>query len=208
MENIKLLGHSGVKLLGNKIIYIDPYKLGTKYNDADYIFITHNHYDHYSPEDILKVKNESSVIIITPDLKEDVLALGFSENNIVTVTPENSYELNDIKFFTTYSYNKEKAFHPKSNNWVGYIISMNNMSYYIAGDTDYTDDLKSVKCDIALVPVGGTYTMDYKDAANLVNEIRPKVAIPIHYGSIVGTRDDAEKFSELLDSEIECKIMM
>jgi len=208
MENIKLLGHSAIKLLGNKTIYIDPYKLENKYNDADYIFITHNHYDHYSPEDILKVKKDNSVIIITSDLKDVVLELGFPETNIVIVKPENTYELDDIKFSTTYSYNKEKAFHPKDNNWVGYIISINDMSYYIAGDTDYTDELKRVKCDVAFIPVGGTYTMDYKEAADLVNEIKPKVAIPIHYGSIVGTIEDAKKFSKLLNSDIECKIIM
>ena len=208
MDNIELLGHSGVKIIGEKIIYIDPYKLVNTINDADYIFITHNHYDHYSPEDILKVKKDSSVIIITSDLKEAILDLGFSENNVVIVEPEKFYEVGGIKVSTTYSYNKEKAFHPKSNNWVGYIINSNNMSYYIAGDTDYTDELKAVKCDIAFVPVGGTYTMDYKEAANLVNVIKPKVTIPIHYGSIVGTLEDAKMFKELVDLDIKCEIMM
>ena len=208
MENIKLLGHSGIKLMGDKVIYIDPYKLLETSNDADYIFITHSHYDHYSPEDILKLKSENTKIIVPEELKENVLSLGFGAENVLTVIPEKNYELENIKFSTVYSYNKTKSFHPKSNGWVGYVINVNGLSYYIAGDTDYTEDNEKVKCDIAFVPVGGTYTMDYKDAATLVNKIKPKVTVPIHYGSIIGERNDAENFSKLLEKCIECRILM
>ena len=103
-----------------------------------------------------------------------------------------------IKFETIPAYNTNKQFHPKENEWVGYIIEINGIRYYIAGDTDITEENKKIKCDVAFVPVGGTYTMDFKEAAYLINEIKPKIAIPIHYGSVVGTKQDATDFVRLL----------
>ena len=114
----------------------------------------------------------------------------------------------EIKFETIPAYNTNKTFHPKENGWVGYIIIINGIRYYIAGDTDITEENKQVKCDVAFVPVGGTYTMDFKEAASLINEIKPKIAIPIHYGSIVGTEQDAIDFIRLLHPEIKGIILM
>ena len=113
-----------------------------------------------------------------------------------------------IKFETVPAYNTNKIFHPKENGWVGYVIEINGIKYYIAGDTDITEENKKVKCDVAFVPVGGTYTMDFKEAAQLVNEIQPKVAVPIHYGSVVGTKQDAEEFIKLLRTNIKGVILM
>ncbi len=113
-----------------------------------------------------------------------------------------------IKFETIPAYNTNKTFHPKKNGWVGYIIIINGIRYYIAGDTDITEENKKVKCDVAFVPVGGTYTMNFKEAANLINEIKPKIAIPIHYGSVVGTEQDAIDFIKLLHPEIKGIILM
>ena len=113
-----------------------------------------------------------------------------------------------IKFETIPAYNTNKTFHPKKNGWVGYIIIINGIRYYIAGDTDITEENKKVKCDEAFVPVGGTYTMNFKEAANLINEIKPKIAIPIHYGSVVGTEQDAIDFIRLLHPEIKGIILM
>ena len=132
----------------------------------------------------------------------------FKKQNIVSVEPGKNYELFDIKFKTIPAYNINKKFHPKENNWVGYVINMNSICYYIAGDTDITEENKEVKCDIAFVPVGGTYTMNYKEAATLINIIKPKIAVPVHYGKIVGTKEDAEKFRDLLDNKIECKFLI
>ena len=206
MNNIELLGHSGIKIIGESTIYVDPYKVENPINDADYIFITHSHYDHYSPEDVAKLKKENAVIIVPNDLVNEVTKLGFK--NIIGVVPKNQYKLENISFITVNSYNIGKSFHPKENNWVGYIINVNNTKYYITGDTDFVEEMKEVKCDIALVPIGGTYTMDYKDAARFVNEIKPKIVIPIHYGSIVGTREDAIEFKKSVNEDIKCDIMM
>lgn len=208
LKNIEWLGHSTIKINNqNQVIYIDPYNIKQDYNDADMIFITHSHYDHFSEDDINKVKKENSNIIITEDVFEKTLSLGFKESNIITVKPNESYQIDNIKFDTIPSYNVNKKFHPKENNWVGYVIDINGVKYYIAGDTDITDENKMVKCDVAFLPVGGTYTMDFEEAANLANIIEPKVVVPIHYGSIVGTLEDARNFKQRVKETIKCEIM-
>ena len=122
LENITCLGHSSIKIINNnQIIYIDPYKINNYYADADIIFITHNHYDHYSKEDIIKIKQDSTKIIITKDLLQETLDLGFIESNIITVEPSKTYKIENLMFQTIPAYNVNKIFHPKENNWVGYM---------------------------------------------------------------------------------------
>ena len=208
LENIEVLYHSSIRISKNKVIYIDPFKIDKNYNDADIVFITHDHFDHYSEEDIDKVINENTTIIIPEELLTKLLRKGINKNAIITVEPNEKYVVQGIKFETIPAYNTNKTFHPKKNGWVGYIIIINGIRYYIAGDTDITEENKQVKCDVAFVPVGGTYTMDFKEAASLINEIKPKIAIPIHYGSIVGTEQDAIDFIRLLHPEIKGIILM
>lgn len=208
LNNIEVLCHSSIRINKEKTIYIDPFKIDRNYNDADIIFITHDHYDHYSEEDIDKVINESTVIVIPEELLTKVLKKGINKDAIITVEPNKKYMVQGIKFETIPAYNINKTFHPKENDWVGYVIELNDIRYYIAGDTDITEENKRVKCDVAFVPVGGTYTMDFKEAAQLVNEMQPKVAVPIHYGSIVGTKQDAEEFIKLLNQNIKGTILM
>ena len=208
LENIEVLYHSSIRISNNKVIYIDPFKIDKNYNDADIVFITHDHYDHYSDEDIDKVINENSTIIIPEELLTKLLRKGINKNAIITVEPNEKYMVQGIKFETIPSYNTNKTFHPKENGWVGYIITLDDIRYYIAGDTDITEENRKVKCDVAFVPVGGTYTMDFKEAAQLINEIQPKIAVPIHYGSVVGTKQDATDFIKLLYSSIKGIILM
>ena len=208
LNNIEVLYHSSIRINKEKTIYIDPFKIDRNYNDADIIFITHDHYDHYSEEDIDKVINENTVIVIPEELLTKVLKKGINKEAIVTVEPNKKYMVQGIKFETIPAYNINKTFHPKENDWVGYVIEINGVKYYIAGDTDITEENKKVKCDVAFVPVGGTYTMNFEEAAQLVNEIQPKVAVPIHYGSVVGTKQDAEKFVKLLHTNIKGIILM
>lgn len=206
LEGIKVLCHSSIKFDKGQVIYFDPYKINENYNDADVIFVTHSHYDHFSEEDILKVKKETTKIVVPEDLYDRSTELGFDERDILVVKPNEEYIVNNIKFKTIPSYNINKNFHPKDNNWVGYIITIDNVSYYIAGDTDITEENKKVKCDVAFVPIGGTYTMTAKEAANLVNEIKPKIAVPIHYGLIVGTKEDEEVFKSLVNENINVEV--
>ena len=209
LNGIECLGHSTIKISKlSKTIYIDPYNIKEEPQDADIIFITHNHYDHYSPQDINKIKKQNTIIVITQDLYNEVQEIGFGSNNIIMVKPNENYEISNINVSTVPAYNTNKKFHPKENNWVGYIIEIENTTYYIAGDTDITEENKKVKCNVAFVPVAGTYTMNAKEAAELINEIQPQIAIPIHYGSIVGTKQDAIDFKNLLNTNIECKILI
>lgn len=153
LDNIEVLYHSSIRIKADKIIYIDPFRVKENYNDANIIFITHDHYDHYSEEDIDKVINENTTIIAPEELLTKLLRKGINQNAIITVEPNQKYMTQGIKFETIPSYNTNKQFHPKENAWVGYIIEIKGTKYYIAGDTDITDENKKVKCDVALVPV-------------------------------------------------------
>ncbi len=208
LEDIEVLCHSSIKINKEKVIYIDPFNIDKNYNDADIIFITHNHYDHYSKEDITKVKKESTIFVGTKDVVDELLKDGFNQDRIRIVYHNNKYLVDNINFETIPAYNTNKEFHPKESGWVGYILQIEGIRYYIAGDTDITEENRKVKCDVAFVPVGGTFTMNFKEAAKLVNEIKPKIAVPTHYGSIVGTKQDGVEFVKLLKTEIEGKILL
>ena len=208
LEGIEGLCHSSIRFGRGEIIYFDPFKIEENYNDADVIFITHDHYDHYSEEDIDKVVKEDTIIVVPEDLKTKLLKKGWKEENIITVRPNESYTVKNIEFKTIPAYNVNKQFHPKENAWVGYLLEIEGVTYYIAGDTDITEENKKVKCDVAFVPVGGTYTMDYTEASELINEIKPKVAVPTHYGSIVGSKKEGDKFLKLANPEIKVEILM
>lgn len=207
-KNIYINCHSSIKFSDKKIIYFDPYNIKGKINDADIIFITHDHYDHFDEESINKVINDNTIIVAPESMTLKCLNIGINKNNIVSVLPNNTYNIGDITIETIPSYNIDKKFHPKENNWCGYIITLNNIRYYIAGDTDITKENNKVKCDVALVPIGGTYTMNYMEASKLINIIKPKVVIPTHYGCIVGNIEDSYKFKELLDDDIVCELLI
>ena len=208
LENIEVLTHSCIRISKNKVIYIDPFNIEKSYNDADLIFITHDHYDHYSEEDIDKVKKDDTVFIVPVELLTKLLKNGIRQDCIIAAQPNQTERVLGIRFETVPAYNVNKTFHPKENGWVGYIIDIDGIRYYISGDTDMNEDNMKVKCDVALVPVGGTYTMDFKEAARLINEIKPKIAVPIHYGSIVGTKQDATDFVKLLHTSIKGVVLM
>ena len=208
LENIEVLCHSSIRFNKGLIIYFDPFKINENYHDADIIFITHSHYDHYSEEGISKVIKDNTTIVVPKDLEDMVLQFGFAKEHIIVVSPNEEYSVLGINFKTIPAYNTNKNFHPKSNEWVGYIVNLDQTTYYIAGDTDITEENRQVKCDVAFVPIGGTYTMTYSEAAELINEIKPQIAAPIHYGLIVGNKEDANNFANLVDKEIECKILI
>ena len=200
---IEVFTQSSIKLSGNKIIYFDPFKINKNYNDADYIFITHNHYDHYDEASIKKVMKNDTKIIAPRVLSEDIQKI--TQNNII-VEPNQTYYLEDFTFKTTPAYNLDKAFHPKSANYVGYLITISNTTYYIMGDTDALEENKNIITDICFVPIGGKYTMDVKEATEYINHIKPKIAIPIHYGSIVGDISIKDEFKKLVNKEIKVDI--
>ena len=200
---IEINCHSSIKITKEIIIYIDPFRINEEKHDADLILITHDHYDHYSPEDIKKIIKKDTIIVAPKTINE----LNNKEN-ITFVEPNQTYNINGYKIDTIPAYNISKHFHPKENNWIGYIIEIDGLKYYVAGDTDITPENRQIKCDVALIPIGGTYTMDYKEASELINIIKPKIAIPTHYGSIVGDITDGEKFKKLIDNTIDVQILI
>ncbi len=193
---ISWLGHASFRIEHDgKILYIDPYKI-KKGPKADVILSTHGHYDHCSIGDIAKLIKEKTEIFVTTDSTSKI-SHKIEGGNSHIVKPGETYELDWVKIGTVPAYNINKQFHPRDNLWVGYIMIINGIRIYHAGDTDIIPEMKKIKADIVMVPVGGTYTMDAKQAAEAVNTIMPKLAIPMHYGSIVGTNTDAEKFKQL-----------
>lgn len=193
---------SSIKITGEKIIYFDPLKVEESH-DADLILITHSHWDHFSKEDILKIKKESTKIIGPKDSKEEILTLGFSEDNIYIVEPKEELSLYGVIIKTVPAYNKTKTFHPKENKWLGYVVKIEDTIYYVMGDTDALEENKSINCDVLCIPIGGTYTMNATEAAEFTNILNPKKVIPIHYGLVVGTEYDLDTFKQLLNKKIE-----
>jgi len=198
LENIFWLGHSTVRIDGEKVIYIDPWKLKEP-KMADIILISHSHYDHLSVEDVGKIQKENTVIVTTQDSAADL------SGDVRTVIPGDVVRIGEILVEAVPSYNTDKAFHPKENNWLGFVVTVMGKRIYYCGDTDIIPEMKNIQADIMLVPVGGTYTMTAAEAARAVNMVRPGVAIPIHYGYIVGSGDDAERFRDLCDVPVEIK---
>ncbi len=200
---IKWLGHASFKISNKKIIYIDPYKI-TEKEKADYILITHSHYDHFSPKDIEKIRQDSTIIISRSDV---AAKLG---GDIRIVNQGDFIDLEDIKVKAVAAYNVDKEFHPRALG-VGFIVDIDNKRIYHAGDTDYIREMENknhfIDIDVALLPIGGTYTMNAEEAAKAANTIKPKIAIPMHYGSIVGTKEDAKKFKELVSKDIKVEIL-
>ncbi len=203
MDGITLNYHASIRVEKNgKVIYFDPFKIENTSNDADYVFITHSHYDHYSESDIKKVMKDGTKFIVTSDLENKVTNLGIYKDNVTVVYPNENHTVDDIKFDTIPSYNTNKTYHKKSYNWVGYNVDIDGVKYYVVGDSDVTDEFKSVNCDVIFVPVGGTYTMTDNEAAEAVNEMKLKYAVPIHYGE-AGSIANAENFVSKLNDDIK-----
>lgn len=205
--NISINTHSSIRVEGSVTVYFDPYQIEETAADADVICFTHSHYDHFEPESAAKLRKENTVFVAPLDMKKDLKALA-PEENIRLMAPGDEIAIGDTIVRAVPAYNKLKPFHPKHNKWLGYVLTMDGTSYYVAGDTDANKELQEISCDIALVPVGGTYTMTAKDAAGLINAMRPAAAIPTHYGNIVGKAEDGETFRSLVDPEIETVIKL
>ena len=204
VDNIEVNTQNSIRIESRVgTIYVDPLEIGNDAHDADYILITHDHYDHFSPEDIRKIVKADSILVVPEKMADKAQEVAGDVGKIETVKPGVYRELNGLEFETVPAYNLLKPFHPKSAEWVGYVLRIDGQRIYIAGDTDATKEAKAVRCDIALVPIGGTYTMDAKKAAELVNAIRPDIAIPVHYGSIVGKPSDGDVFVQNVRDSIK-----
>ena len=209
IENIEVFTQSSIRITdGDCRIYIDPFQMSEAPKDADFILITHDHYDHFSPEDIEKVSNGRSVLLVPAKMIPQADKISSIVGEIHSVMPGEHYGINGLEFDTVAAYNNLKPFHPKSAGWVGYILQIDGQRIYIAGDTDMNRDNQDVKCDVALVPIGGKFTMDAKKAAEFINTIQPSIAIPTYYGSIVGKKEDADVFAAGVKAPIRTEIKM
>ncbi len=205
-EEVQVLTHSSIKISGARTVYCDPYEITEEYHDADIVLITHDHFDHFSPEDIQKTAKDDTCLIMPESMMELAAKSGVAKCKFIN--PDGLLEIKDLMVKAVPAYNRLKLFHTKGKKYVGYLVMMDNVTYYIAGDTDMTAANQKVKCDVALVPVGGKYTMDYKEAAKLINQIRPRLAIPTHYGAVAGSPEDGKKFAALVDKKIEVRVMI
>jgi len=192
VKNITWLGHDGFLIKGDgKAIVIDPFQV-KQCEPADIILISHEHYDHCSPEDVNKIRKDSTVIV-TEAQSASKLA-----GDVRVVQPGDKLTVSGIPIEAVPSYNTNKSFHPKEKGWLGFIVTVEGVRIYHAGDTDRIPEMASFQADIALLPVSGTYVMTAEEAVEAARLMKPKVVIPMHYGAIVGSADDAKRFSEAL----------
>ncbi len=199
-QNIFWLGHDSFRLRGDKtVVYIDPWKLAEGTEKADFILVTHAHRDHFNKDDIAKISKPSTVVVGPPSVAEQ---LG---SKTIVAKAGQTLNVAGLAVDVVPAYNPNKKFHPKDAGGVGYIVTLDGKRIYHAGDTDETPEMKQIKCDIALLPVSGTYVMTATEAAQAANTIMPSLAIPMHYGDpdVVGTRQDAEEFKKLAKVPVE-----
>lgn len=202
IANITINEHSSIRIGGETILYFDPFRITKETHDADIVFITHAHYDHFSPEDIKKIKQEDTLFIMPLSMKEEAGNLSISSDKVYYLSPGNEIMIGNLSVQAVASYNTNKPMHPKENGWLGYVVTIEGQKIYVAGDTDVTEEAKRTTCHIAMLPIGGTYTMDAREAAMLVNQMKPETVVPTHYGTLVGKPEDADVFEPLVDSAI------
>ena len=201
-DHIQVNTQSSVRIGGSKVVYFDPFQIRSEKHDADLICITHAHYDHFDPESILKVSNQDTELAAPASMAKELGKLAW-KGRMHFLAPGERVETADLIITAKPAYNKLKPFHPKRNGWLGYLLEMDGRIYYVAGDTDAVKELQEIRCDVALVPIGGKFTMNAREAAGMVNKIKPKAAIPTHYGSIVGKLQDADTFRKMIDREVQ-----
>lgn len=193
---IKWLGHASFRISGpESVAYIDPWKLDQAPHDADLVVVSHSHHDHFSPEDIAKVAKEDTAIIAPGDVVAKMRIAS-------AVTPGDNITIKGVTVEAVAAYNVDKAFHPRSNQWIGVVLTIDAKRVYYAGDTDFIPEMEELQgVDLALLPVGGTYTLNAAEAARACKAIGCKSAIPYHWGDIVGSASDAEEFVRTAECE-------
>lgn len=202
MDNIYVNTRSSIRITGSRTIYLDPLEITGEPKDADIIFVTHEHYDHFSPEDIRKVLKDDTKMIVPESMLEVVKEKCFEVKKLYSVLPGQSAECEGVKYIGIPAYNQGKPFHPKEKNWVGYLVELDGVTYYAMGDTDVTPEAVLVETDVIFVPIGGKYTMDADEAAEFINRKHSGLVVPIHYGDA----EACDRFLSLLNPEIKTKV--
>lgn len=200
MVTISVNTQSSILLKGEKTVYIDPWKLAPDAPKADLILLTHDHFDHFSPEDVMRLCKEDTVITAPAMVRSLIMEkCPGKESSFLTVVPGKTYTANGITFETVGAYNVNgRRYHPRERSYCGYVVTLEDKRYFVMGDTDENDENRRVQCDVLLIPVGGTYTMNAEQAALCASHIHPQLAIPTHYGEVVGSPSDGDAFREAL----------
>ena len=201
LNQITVNAQSSIRIGGETVMYFDPFRIEHAANDADIILITHPHFDHFSPADIAKVRKPETVFVAPQTMEKELIAAGITD--AVLLKAGESKNVCGIPVEAVPAYNKTKHFHPKRNGWLGYIVTAGGKRIYAAGDTDATDEAAAVRCELALIPIGGTYTTDAAEASELVSRMQPQTVIPIHYGTIVGNVSDGDAFAKHVNAPVQ-----
>ena len=200
IKNVHRLGHDGIRIDGTTVVTIDPFRI-TAVKPADLILITHEHFDHCSPEDVEKIRKADSVILA------DAKAAQNLKGDITVVAPGDRLTVKGVEIQVGPAYNTNKDFHPRAAGMLSYVFTLDGVRYYHAGDTDFIPEMKQLDVDVAFLPVSGTYVMTAEEAVQAARAIHPKIAVPMHYAEIVGSDEDAQRFKTALDGEIEVVIL-
>jgi L-ascorbate metabolism protein UlaG (beta-lactamase superfamily) len=202
LNDLRWLGHDGFLLKGcGKTVYIDPFRIPQGLPPADIICISHEHFDHCSPEDVEKIRQDSTVIVTEPG------AAAKLAGRVRTLAPGESCVVDGVSIEAVAAYNTNKEFHPLAKQWLGFVITLDGVRIYHAGDTDHIQEMAGIRADIAMLPVSGTYVMTAEEAVQAALSIRPQVAIPMHFAAIVGTDGDAERFAAGLAGQVRVEIL-
>jgi len=200
LKKIHWLGHDGFRIDASKTVYVDPFQIAGG-PTADIILITHEHYDHCSAEDVAKISGKETVIVTEKKSAQKL------SGDVRSVTPGESVAVKGVRIEAVPSYNIDKTFHPKENRWLGFLVEIDGVRIYHAGDTDFIPEMKDIQADIALLPVSGTYVMTAEEAVQAALAIGPKIAVPMHYGAIVGDDSDAKTFASALKGKMDVVVL-
>ncbi|MFH1084564.1 MAG: MBL fold metallo-hydrolase [Chloroflexota bacterium] len=201
LQGVHWLGHASFRIEdGGVVIYIDPWKLqGGK--PADLILVTHVHQDHLSPADIAQIAQPSTVYVCPPACAEQL------SGDVRVLAAGRAVQIGTVRVEAVPAYNPGKRYHPQKAGYVGYVVEVGGRRIYHAGDTDVIPEMDGIRCDVALLPMGGTYTMNADEAAQAVARMRPKVVVPMHWGDIVGQRSDVDRLATLLPPEVQLVVL-
>jgi L-ascorbate metabolism protein UlaG (beta-lactamase superfamily) len=199
LDKIFFINHDCFRIEGDVVVYTDPFHVPDGLPKADLVLISHDHFDHCSPEDLNKVKKDDTTFLAIAVCRKQI------SGDVKIVRVGDKLEVKGVAIEVVPAYNTDKDFHPQAQGHVGYVFTLGGQRIYFAGDTDRIPEMKDINCDIALLPVSGTYVMTAEQAVEAAKDIDPKVVIPMHYGDIVGTREAAERFSMLYAGETVIK---